>query len=84
MKIINLDNIQVHKFYLWEMLYKYQFKNEDKQYYIESLKLLNSRFDNRDKLLKIFENILKKQNLSVKLLKNDIIWLFNFFNYILL
>ncbi len=84
MKIINLDNIKINKFYLWKTLYKYQFKQEDKEYYFESLWSLDAKDDNSDKLLEIFKNILEKQNLSVKLLSNDIKWLLNFFNYILL
>jgi hypothetical protein len=84
MKIINLDYIKTHKFYLWKDLYKYQFKHEDKEYYSLSLLSLNPKNDNSDKLLEIFTNILEKQNLTVKLLRNDIKWLFNFFNYTLL
>lgn len=84
MKIINLDNIKVNKFYLWKTLYKYNFKPEDKKYYFESLLSLNLKDDNTSKLLEIFKNILEKQNVSVKLLSNDVKWLLNFFNYILL
>lgn len=83
MKVVNLDNIQIYKFYLWEILYQYQFREEDKKYYISSLLELDTKKDNTEKLLKIFKNILEKQNLSVKLLKNDIKWLFNFFNSLL-
>lgn len=84
MKIINLDNITVNKFYLWKDLYKYQFRIEDKEYYILSLLNFDPKKDNSNKLLDIFKNILKKQNLSVKIFENDINWLFNFFNYVLL
>ena len=84
MKIINLDNIKVNKFYLWKNLYKYQFKQEDKKYYFENLSSLDPQKDNINKLLEIFKNILKKQNLFIDIRKSDISWLFNFFNYILL
>lgn len=83
MKVVNLDDIQIHKFYLWEKLYQYQIREEDKKYYISCLLELNTKKDNTEKLLEIFKNILEKQNLSVKLLSNDIKWLFNFFNSIL-
>lgn len=83
MKKINLDTIN-YEFSLWENTINYEFREEDKKYYLENVLELNEKEENNENLKEIFSFILKKQNPLIIITKNDIIWLFNFFNSIFL
>lgn len=81
MKIIDLDNINAPDvFLLGENKYKYLANEEDKKYYLDNILSLDHKKDNSEELKNIFKNILKKQNIFVEIINEDIDWLFHYFN----
>ena len=81
MKIIDLDKIKSPDiFYLGENEYKYNFDENDRKYYLESINNLDSKKDNTEELKNIFKSILVKQNIFVNLKNEDIKGLFSYFN----
>lgn len=83
MKKIDL-NIKADSFLLWEKEYKYKYKDEDRVYYLDKIKNLDHKKDNTAILIEIFTNILKKQNLDIKIIRDDVVWLFHYFNSVFL
>lgn len=83
MKKIDL-NLKSDIFLLWNNEYRYKYKNEDKQYYLNNIIKLNIENDNTSILLDIFTKILKKQNNIVSIKNEDIFWLFHYFNSVFL
>jgi len=83
MKKIDL-NIKTDSFLLWEKEYKYKYKDEDRIYYLDKIKILDHKKDNTAILIEIFTNILKKQNLDIKITRDDVVWLFHYFNSVFL
>jgi hypothetical protein len=67
-------------FLLWDNEYRYKYNLEDKEYYLASIQNLNPKKDNTENLIKIFQFILQKQNKGIQVVKEDVYWLFNFFN----
>ena len=68
-------------FSLWGMEYKYSLKLEDKLIFFETIENINKKTDIIKKLIKIFKKILSKQNDIVVILKEDVMWLLNYFTY---
>ena len=68
-------------FSLWWMEYKYSLDIEDKLIFFEVIENINKKTDIIKKLIKTFKKILSKQNEMVVILKEDVIWLLNYFTY---
>lgn len=81
MKIIDLDNINAPDvFLLGANKYKYLENEEDRKYYLDNILKLDPKKDNYEELKNIFQNILKKQNIFVEIVNEDIDGLFHYFN----
>ena len=84
MKILDLNKYKKQEtdyFSLWWMEYKYSLDIEDKLIFFEVIENINKKTDIIKKLIKTFKKILSKQNEMVVILKEDVIWLLNYFTY---
>lgn len=77
-------NIQTDIFLLWDKEYKYKYREEDKRYYLTNIISLDLKKDNTSSFIDIFTSILKSQNIKVDVKKEDIFWLFHYFNSVFL
>ena len=75
-KIINLNNTQ-DSFYLWDKKYVYTPKQEDKIYFVESIKNIDP--NNKKELKKIFIHLLEYENQNIDIQDEDLFGLLLYF-----
>jgi len=84
MEILNLDIYKKYEtdyFSLWDIEYKYTFTKEDKVYFKNKLEVIDLDKNLFETWIWIFKKLLQRENDIVVVIKEDIIWLMNYFTY---